>query len=65
MPRERPRLDRRVPGAALHPELAKAVGVAQVPARSPDSVSPELLERLVSGLRRIGRTDDVNRAAGR
>jgi hypothetical protein len=53
------RLDHRVPGAALHPMLKKAVGVARVPypkderfADNPPDL--EVLQRLASGLRNMG-----------
>ena len=69
MPSTLPVLDRRIPGASLHPllggkrgERGKAVGVARVKypegARFDDVPSPELLRRLAAGLRGL----DVGRS---
>jgi hypothetical protein len=63
MPSTLPVLDRRTPGASLHPLLrGKAVGVARVKypkgARFDDVPSPEVLRRLAAGLRRL----DVGRS---
>jgi hypothetical protein len=58
MPSETLRLEHRVPGAALHPMLEKAVGVARAPhpkderfADNPPDL--EVLQRLASGLRAL------------
>lgn len=54
-----PGLTRRMPGAALHPMLRKAIGVARVLCPKDerfDDAGPDLavLERLACGLRRMG-----------
>jgi hypothetical protein len=58
MPSTLPVLDRRAPGASLHPSLrGSAVGIARVRypkgARFDDSPGPEILRRISLGLRRM------------
>ena len=58
MPSTLPVLDRRTPGASLHPLLrGQAVGIARVKypkgVRFDDNPSPEVLRRISAGLRRL------------
>jgi hypothetical protein len=58
MPSTLPVLDRRTPGASLHPLLrGRAVGIARVRypegARFDDSPNPAILRRISAGLRRM------------